>query len=1010
MYGSPLTPSTRRARRKTLGSAIAAALLISAGATQATDFVVTSSGDDVTPNDGFVTLREALMAANSNTDPMDTDLPMAGEADGDTISFNLAVPITITVLSELMITDDVVIDGDTSGGGAGIVVPGDGIMISGGDATRIFNVAVGDSDGDADDVTLADLRLMNGSAERGGAILNTESTLALDGVDIMDSEATGALATDGGGALYNDGGNVTATDGEMSGNTATTGSGSGGAVFNNGGSFSATGTEFDSNAANRAGGAIEDRSDRASTLTLVDVVMTNNNAGVAPGATAAPGNGGGVHLSGSLGAATITGGTFGSNVAALEGGALWNGSGTMDVDGGTFMANIASGDAADDGGGALFNLDGGTLTVANAMIDSNVADGVSGSGGGILNLGTLNVTDTTITDNVANRAGGGIEHVNGVATLSGVTFTGNNAGVAPATAAPGNGGAMHISGTGNASVTGGTIMDNVAALEGGGLWNSSGEMTVAGADADNRIMISGNTASGDGADEGGGGLFNNGGTLTVTDAMIVGNTADGTAGSGGGILSNGGSLSVSSSTIGQNTAVRAGGGIEVDASDDLAPESTLSLTDVLLSMNATGSSPGNGGGLHITGGNIAATISGGQVQMNTAAAEGGGLWNGSGEMTVDGTSITGNTASGADADQGGGGLFNAGGTLMVMNATVMDNVADGASGSGGGFLNDAGGSLTVMSSMIGGNTANRAGGGIEDNSSVAAGSVALTDTDVMGNTVNSNPGNGGGIHVTGAGELAITRGNIAGNSADNEGGGIWTISGPTTVTDVNIAGNSAPLGGGILKKGTAGSQDISGTTVWDNEAGDGGGLFSEGGDVTMTNSTISGNRATTGDGGGIKTLDGTVTLMSVTVADNTAGDTGGGADNAEGGDIVAMNTIFADNSATLGQDFNGTLTSQDWVLVENGKGLAISGPLTNVILGVDPDLDSLADNGGPTLTHALLEDSVAIDAGACPGLMTDQRGAPRDDMACDIGAYEAGGMGDFQQDLIFEDDFEGDDD
>ena len=55
----------------------------------------------------------------------------------------------------------------------------------------------------------------------------------------------------------------------------------------------------------------------------------------------------------------------------------------------------------------------------------------------------------------------------------------------------------------------------------------------------------------------------------------------------------------------------------------------------------------------------------------------------------------------------------------------------------------------------------------------------------------------------------------------------------------------------------------------------------------------------------------------------------------------------------------------------------------------DPGLGPLADNGGPTQTHALLDDSPAINAGdaaSCP--LTDQRGQKRSDGKCDIGAYE----------------------
>jgi hypothetical protein len=59
----------------------------------------------------------------------------------------------------------------------------------------------------------------------------------------------------------------------------------------------------------------------------------------------------------------------------------------------------------------------------------------------------------------------------------------------------------------------------------------------------------------------------------------------------------------------------------------------------------------------------------------------------------------------------------------------------------------------------------------------------------------------------------------------------------------------------------------------------------------------------------------------------------------------------------------------------------------NITAGVDFDTN-LADNGGPTLTHALLPWSVAIDAAGECGLETDQRGYPRDDGQCDSGSFE----------------------
>ncbi|MGK4567665.1 right-handed parallel beta-helix repeat-containing protein [Flavobacterium sp. 3HN19-14] len=103
-------------------------------------------------------------------------------------------------------------------------------------------------------------------------------------------------------------------------------------------------------------------------------------------------------------------------------------------------------------------------------------------------------------------------------------------------------------------------------------------------------------------------------------------------------------------------------------------------------------------------------------------------------MTVTGTTISGNSAAGAGADQGGGGIYNLNsGTLSITNATITDNDATGTLGSGGGILNDVGSQLTVTNSVISGNTAVRAGGGIEDNSGTST--IILTDVTLNGNSV-----------------------------------------------------------------------------------------------------------------------------------------------------------------------------------------------------------------------------------------------------------------------------------
>lgn len=190
--------------------------------------------------------------------------------------------------------------------------------------------------------------------------------------------------------------------------------------------------------------------------------------------------------------------------------------------------------------------------------------------------------------------------------------------------------------------------------------------------------------------------------------------------SGGAVANLGGALNVEDSRFSGNQASRAGGAIGANAG-------TTSIDDTVLDANSTGPMPGNGGALHLTGvGEV--RVSRSTVTGNTAAAEGGGLWNsgtGTGTMTVDRTELTGNMANGTDADQGGGALFNDGGSLSVQRSTVAHNAASRGSGSGGGILND-GGQLTVGRTTISGNDAARAGGGIETD----AGSVDLDRVDL----------------------------------------------------------------------------------------------------------------------------------------------------------------------------------------------------------------------------------------------------------------------------------------
>jgi hypothetical protein len=224
----------------------------------------------------------------------------------------------------------------------------------------------------------------------------------------------------------------------------------------------------------------------------------------------------------------------------------------------------------------------------------------------------------------------------------------------------------------------------------------------------------------------------------------------------------------------------------------------------------------------------------------------------------------------------------------------------------------------------------------------------------------------------------------------------------------NHATSGADDGGAIFNQG--GNLIIRNSTLSGNSAADEGGAISSynpgglgAGSVLIENSTISGNTSTIGgSGGGIFTYSADpMTIRSSTISGNTAAGAGG-----DGGGIMSIYTdpvltssIVADNVAANSPDLNGfgglgTFTA-DFSLVENTTGAVITG--NQLITGQDPKLGPLADNGGPTPTHALGTGSPALDKGMATG--PDQRGATRPfDLAgiarapggnsADIGAYE----------------------
>jgi CSLREA domain-containing protein len=254
---------------------------------------------------------------------------------------------------------------------------------------------------------------------------------------------------------------------------------------------------------------------------------------------------------------------------------------------------------------------------------------------------------------------------------------------------------------------------------------------------------------------------------------------------------------------------------------------------------------------------------------------------------------------------------------------------------------------------------------------------------------------------------------------------LYNSNATLTVKNSTISGNT--VHGNASGIGSVGSLLVVNTTISNNETiglgNSGGGLWLGPGTATIVNSTISGNQVA-GRGGGLyiwRSADSptTVNLHNVTIVDNVADTTGAGGVYQGGGIYVSdymgfipevnmTNTILANNRARIinpaASDCWGEINSGGYNLIETTTDCTLNGVTTGNLTGVDPLLDVLADNGGPTWTHEPGGYSPAIDAGNPAGcadplgvlLESDQRGYPRPvdggsgTVRCDMGAFEYG--------------------
>lgn len=292
---------------------------------------------------------------------------------------------------------------------------------------------------------------------------------------------------------------------------------------------------------------------------------------------------------------------------------------------------------------------------------------------------------------------------------------------------------------------------------------------------------------------------------------------------------------------------------------------------------------------------------------------------------------------------------------------------------------------------------------------LSAGTLSATsDLEIVGNGPSQTTVDGGGATqpflVSGGATALIQDLAIVNGRAVN--GGAIANAGSLVVVNTSISGSSATLGGAVVN--TGGVLSVFSSTFSGNAATNGGAVHNAGGGtVNLTVSTLSGNAATIG-GAVYNDAGGAVSVTSSTLSGNTGSSSAGGIFNFSTGSVSLRATLL--DTGASGANCAGTIGTFGSNLADDSTCFTAAGT-DQVVANVR--ISPLADNGGPTRTHALTVNSPAVDAvqGACTSdgsdagtpVAADQRGALRPSLgrgsgpaSCDVGAYELLSAGELQ--------------
>ncbi|MEM8679834.1 MAG: right-handed parallel beta-helix repeat-containing protein [Planctomycetota bacterium] len=641
---------------------------------------------------------------------------------------------------------------------------------------------------------------------------------------------------------------------------------------------------------------------------------------------------------------------------------------------------ISGGGATVAGGGVRTDIAGNTT-----LSRVRVSDSAALQGGAIANLGAMSIRDSTISGNRGQR-GGGINN-QGHLTVESSTVSGNTASL--------YGSAILNNTTQSLLITNSTLSGNyIYNLSNGGFANLTGEAEIRHSTitANNIGLWTGPTT-----------------TTTVYSSIVAGNayfgpTTTDVVSDGDGAFS-----SLGFNLIGEGNAV-----------DDFAHDDDRRLGNAELGLTPLG----NYGGITQTHAVLANSVAvdGGSLAANPSVYDqrGAPYLRTIGIMDIGAVeSQTRRVDSVVDESDGDFSYGN----LSLREAIELANAEPGRNTilfRTEGPLELSMGELVISDDVtISGNVTVDAKGQSRV-FLITDGTVTLSELSLVGGSAEQ----GGGVYVAGPAVASLINVQVRDNTATMEGGGIFN-AGNLVAEETLVADNDAIDGGGIYNSPTGVAHFIR-STVTGNDAIHGAGVANQG-EFTLAYSAVHTNSAS-GQGGGIfndtHLADPITRIDSSTLSGNTAS-AGGAVYNAAGQVQVTYSTLTNNDATTLGSGLvtgdtanaltearssilAGNIDSNDVVaigpldafvslgynLVGDGNAASRFIQMGDQVIGMaDPLLDSLRDNGGSSLTHALLPGNLAFDTGdpdVAQPPSTDQRGGSfaRVVGTIDIGAYE----------------------